>query len=85
MTEQLLSPGREEYPEEIQRPSGRSFLSEEKGTNGQDTLPDAQQFIPDPNKKEWFADYCRWRFGRDASSAIITHVGTRVELKNELL
>lgn len=90
MYEALSSPGLEyqtdnEYVAKNQRPEGRSFLSvNETSTNGH-TLPDADQFVPDPNKREWFADYCRWRFGRDATRSIITHVTTRADVKNDVL
>ncbi len=85
MSEQLSSLGRETYSEEIQRPSGRSFLSEgENGTNGH-TLPDADQFVPDPTKREWFADYRRWSLGQSATRQIVTHVGARTNKTNRLL
>lgn len=60
MSERILSPGREEYPEEIQRPSGRSFLSVVQNTIEHSSLPPALQ-EPEAIQEGAVYSFAEWR------------------------
>lgn len=75
--------------DEIERPQGRFFNGDGNHTTSSNEIRDvsseAAQFEPLPGQADWFADYRRWCYGRQAMRAIKTHVETRPETGNEIL